>query len=123
MADANEATYFLTYVGTGVAELKDAGVFASGTSAYVTEAVARAALASGGPWSVKDPSGKQIGSLPTPQPAKAAPPPPPAPARAEPAKAEEKKAEKHDDHHHKEHKAEKGEEKKEEVKPAEAGKA
>jgi hypothetical protein len=104
MADAR---YFVTYVGTGVVELPGAGVFGNGISAYVSEEVARAALAQGG-WSVKDPSGKEVGSMPAePKPAAAS-----APAPAPAPKAEEKKPE--------EKKPEKADEKKAEEKPAEA---
>lgn len=86
-----EALYYVTYTGSGVVELKGAGVFASGTGAYVTEEAAKAAQALGGSFTVRAPS-----AAPAPAPA-AKPAPAPAPekkAEAPPApKAEEKKPE------------------------------
>jgi hypothetical protein len=89
---AEGAVYFVTFTGQGVVELKGAGLFASGTSAYVDEEAAQAAKAMGG-FSVTAPS-----AAPARAPAPAAAAPKPAPKveekKPEPApKAEEKKPE------------------------------
>jgi hypothetical protein len=94
MAETEGGRYFVTYIGTGVVELKGAGVFANGTAAFVGEDIARAALAQGGGWSVKDPHGKEIGSMPAP--AKSAPAP------AAPRHEEKKPETKHEETKHEE---------------------
>lgn len=98
MAETEGGRYFVTYIGTGVVELKGAGVFANGTAAFVGEDIARAALAQGGGWSVKDPHGKEIGSMPAP--AKSAPAP------AAPRHEEKKPETKHEETKHEEKKPE-----------------